>query len=360
MIDERGERRLRKRIARRDIDFFDFLGQRMDNRLEQVFVAQNNGGVASVLDAIFPLFKQPLTDESRLCVVGFRRDIGDVLRLVEVPIDSLVGVVEFVGIFFEILSDEMAAFVLIFHIIIVEIPVEMGASLPFEAVEKALLGLLQHVEADKNVGFVLEIDVVLRRHLPIKTAFVGESLFGESGVEIAVNLVEVVPNRQKFLLELAFGFVGLEIGEKLGEKLLLLGGKIGRVVEFADVADVGENTTRIGEILVNIVEIGKQQLSPREELIEGFVLARDGVENAVKVADEFNRVGHGERAVVAKQVADGDVGGTPDRLVGESGEMVVEEERRALVGKHDGDTGEVRAELADEVFGDVSEKTIFH
>ena len=95
-------------------------------------------------------------------------------------------------------------------------------------------------------------------------------------------------------------------------------------------------------------------------MVERLVLARDSGENAVEVADEFHRIGHFERAVVAKQVADGDVRWAPDGLVGESGEVVVEEERRTLVGEHDSDFRKLGAELADEVFGDVSEKTIFH
>lgn len=360
LIDERGKGRLREWIARRDIDLFDLFGQCVDDALQQVLVAEHNGRVATVGDAVFPLFEQPLTDESSLCGVGFCRDIGDVFRLSEMVVDFLVFVVEFVRKFVEILTNEMATFVVVFHIIIVEIPVETGATLSLEAFEEFLFDFLQHIEAHENVGIVLEINLVEFRHLPIQTTFVSQTLLFESGVERSVNLVEFIPNRQEFLLELAFGLFGLEIGEKLGEKLLLLVGKIGRVVEFVYVAKVGEDAARVGEVFVDVVEVGKQQLSPREELVERFVLARDGGENAVEVADEFHRIGHFERAVVAKQVADGDVRRAPDGLVGESGEVVVEEERRTLVGENDSDFRKLGAELADEVFGDVSEKTIFH
>ena len=131
-------------------------------------------------------------------------------------VDFLVFVVEFVGEFIEILTNEMATFVVVFHIIIVEIPVETGATLSLEAFEEFLFDFLQHVETHENVGVVLEINLVEFRHLPIQTTFVSQTLLFESGVERGVNLVKFVPNSQEFLLELAFGLFGLEIGEKLG------------------------------------------------------------------------------------------------------------------------------------------------
>ena len=96
LVDEGGERRLREWIARRDIDLFDLFGQCVDDALQQVFVAEHNGRVATVGNAVFPLFEQPLANESSLCGVGFCRDIGDVFRLCKMVVDFFVFVVEFV------------------------------------------------------------------------------------------------------------------------------------------------------------------------------------------------------------------------------------------------------------------------
>jgi hypothetical protein len=70
----------------------------------------------------------------------------------------------------------------------------------------------------------------------------------------------------------------------------------------------------------------------------------------VEFADEQDRVCYLECGVAAEEVADGDIGGTPQRTACQTGEVVVEEQRGTLIGKDYGDTGEVGAEAGEQFF----------
>ena len=148
----------------------------------------------------------------------------------------------------------------------------------------------------------------------------------------------------------------VEGGEEPFQHRFLLLGEVAHGVEGVEVAEVVEHGAGIGQALVDIVEIGQQHGAPAPELVEGFVVAGAVVEALVQVADEFDVIGHGEGRVLLHHLADGGVAWAPDGLVGERGKVLVEEERRPLVGEHDGDSRQIVAIFRQEVLGHISQK----
>ena len=144
-----------------------------------------------------------------------------------------------------------------------------------------------------------------------------------------------------------------EVAEELSDDVPLLGGEEGTVVEFVNVAHVGKDTLGRRHVLVDIVEVAQQQLSPAVEVVEGLVDACTFHKTTVQVADEFDGVGHGEVGMTAEEVADRDIGRTPQGLCCETGQMLVEEERGTLVGENHSHPGEIGAETVKQVGGDI-------
>ena len=118
-----------------------------------------------------------------------------------------------------------------------------------------------------------------------------------------------------------------------------------------DVAQIGKHLAGIGHVLIDVVEVGDEQLSPTVEVVERFVDARRGCEYLVQVAHQFDGVGGGERGVLLEELANGEVGGAPDGLLHLRGEALVHEERCSLVGEDDGDACQVLAVFAEYVAG---------
>ena len=117
-----------------------------------------------------------------------------------------------------------------------------------------------------------------------------------------------------------------------------------------------ENVGVVTHVLVEVVKVGEEECSPREEMVEGlWTECGVAAEDVVETADKKYVIGDSQRGVVAEEVADGDIGGAPQRravvfLMGEEGKLLVEEERRALVGEYDSDARHVCAEAAQKVF----------
>ena len=158
----------------------------------------------------------------------------------------------------------------------------------------------------------------------------------------------MTPQAEEALFEFAVVVVG-EVAEEAADHLALLVGEVGYIVELVDVAQVGEDLVGRAHVLVEIVEVGEQQLAPAVEVVEGLVDARAGGEGLVELTDEQDGVGNLQLRVAAEEVADGDVGGAPEGLTSEAGEVLVEEERGTLVGEDDGHAGEVGAISGEQV-----------
>ena len=87
-------------------------------------------------------------------------------------------------------------------------------------------------------------------------------------------------------------------------------------------------------------------------MVEGFVDARTLDKAFVELADEQDGVGDLQRRVAAEEVADGDIGGTPDGVPCQTGEVLVEEQRGAFVGKHHRHARQVGAVSLEQIFCD--------
>ena len=225
----------------------------MDNGLEQGFVAEDDGRAASVGDA---LGGEPLADVTGLDVLRGGGDKGEVARRL------LVGIL-----------------------------IEDGLACLVEATEEGLLHLMEVVEADEGIGVVFELDVGIVDHLAVEGTLVGELAAGELVVEVAVDVADVAPQAQEAFLEFAVMVFG-EVAEESAYHLALLVSEVGHIVELVDVAQVGEDLIGWSHVLVEIVEVGEQQLSPAIEVVEGLVDARAEGEALVEFADEEDGVGN--------------------------------------------------------------------
>ena len=144
-----------------------------------------------------------------------------------------------------------------------------------------------------------------------------------------------------------------EVAEESAQNLTLLVGEEGAVVHLVQVGDVGQHLVGIGHLLVDVVEVGQQQLSPAIEMIQRLVDTRHRRERLVQLAHQLDGVGHTTFGILAEQVADGGVGGAPDGLASLAHQVLIEEQRGALVGEDDGEARQVGAVLAEDVLSHI-------
>ena len=285
--DERGHRRLQQGIAGGDVDFFDALGQTVDHGLQQAFVAEHDGGATTSSQA---LGREPLGDVSGLDVFGGGRDEGDVGR------GRLDGIL-----------------------------IEDGLARLFQATEEHLLYLLQQIEADEGVGVVLELEGFVFGHLTVEGAFVAEVLGGQLAIVGLVDIADMTPQTEEALFEFAV-VIGGKVAEEAANHIALFVSEIRHIVELVDIAQIGKHLIGRGHVLIEVVEVGQEQLSPTIEVVERLVDARTLGEAFVELAHQEDGIGHLEARVTAEEVADGDVGRTPDGAPSQTGEVLVEEQ----------------------------------
>ena len=100
---------------------------------------------------------------------------------------------------------------------------------------------------------------------------------------------------------------------------------------------VGEELLGIDHALVQIVKIVENELSPAVKFVERVGGCADVLlVNLIETADKIKVVGHRERRLGAKEFADGEKGGTPDGLVGQRDEVLIEKQTGTLVGEDNG------------------------
>ena len=329
----------------------------MHNGLQQAFVTQHDGCASACFNPT--VLAKPLAHIAGLDVLGGCCGEGDVLFLGEIVVDGFVVVVEFVGEQLQVLLDVVSAFVVTGHVVSVEIPIEQGFPGIFQSLEELLLNLLQHVEPHKDIDVVVELDVFVVGHLAIECAFVSQPLLGELLVVNGVDVVEMVPKLQEALFEDGV-LLFREIAEELGQQRLLLFGEIIDVVHLVNVAQIGKHLVGISHVLVDVIKVGQQQLPPSIEMVECLVYACYRCEDSMQVADELDGVGNRKGAVLAEEVADGDIAGAPYGFVNQSCQLLVHEQRCTLVGEHNSHPRQICAELVDDVLCDVCQKRCIH
>ena len=147
----------------------------------------------------------------------------------------------------------------------------------------------------------------------------------------------MTPQTEEALFEFAV-VVGGKVAEESANHIALFVREIRYIVEFVNIAQIGKHLVGRGHVLIEVVEVGQEQLSPTVEVVERLVDARTLGEAFVELAHQEDGIGHLEARVTAEEVADGDVGGAPDGASCQTGEVLVEEQRGALVGEHHGYT----------------------
>ena len=125
-----------------------------------------------------------------------------------------------------------------------------------------------------------------------------------------VDLAEMTPQFEELPFECCLMIVG-EVTEELPENALLLVGEIVDTIQLMQVAQVGKHLIGIGHVLVYIIEIGQQQLSPAIEMVERLLDTSALDETLVELANELHRVAYHQIRLLTVQVADGDIRRTP-------------------------------------------------
>ena len=62
-----------------------------------------------------------------------------------------------------------------------------------------------------------------------------------------------------------------EVAEEASDHLALFVGEIGDVIKLMDIPQVLEHLVCRAHVLIQIVEVGQEQLSPAVEMIHGFI-----------------------------------------------------------------------------------------
>jgi len=101
--------------------------------------------------------------------------------------------------------------------------------------------------------------------------------------------------------------VGLHLSEERLKALALLVGEEGEVAHLLPRLKADEELVGIHEILVEVIEVGKHELAPREEMVERLIAARELDISLVKAEDEVYLVGDDERGMAPEEVADGEI-----------------------------------------------------
>ena len=131
---------------------------------------------------------------------------------------------------------------------------------------------------------------------------------------------------------------------------LLLLVEIADVVQFPEVTDIGEYPVCICHILVDVIEVGQQQLSPSVKLVKCLSHIAGHLSICfVEVAYTFDGIGHGQFGVLAEEIRNRNIGWTPERPSGHPCQCLVQEEGCPFVRKDDCYARHVRSVLVKQV-----------
>ena len=240
---------------------------------------------------------------------------------------------------------------LLCHEIIVIVPIELGEAGVSHLPEESLLYFLQEVEADEDVMLEIEVRHFTLYDIAVKHALVGQSVFPQTVSESVVERSEILPDVVELLLQDGFSF---HFAEELLQTFILLFGEEGEVAHLLPCLKVDEQFVGFHKVLVEVIEVGEHELSPREEMVEGLLAACELHVFAVKAEDELYLVGHLQVGMLAEEVTDRYIGRAPDGVSRFVKECLVEEERCTFVREYHGDVGKVlHTVLGDDIFGDV-------
>ena len=275
---------------------------------------------------------------SCLYVLGRCHHERHVLRASHILIDVCRADVKFVGKILQIHGYILASRIGICtivarHIVGVEVPVEVGFASLLQIGKQFLLHLLKQVETYEYVCVILEFYVFSCGNLSVYGTFISYALVSQSLVIVVIYVAEVTPQTQKSFLQLSL-LVMTEVGKESFQQFALLISKIRQVVKLVYVLKVAEYLVGISHILVYVIKVGQQQLSPTIEVVERLVNARTLYKRLMQVAHQLYGVAHYILRVLAEEFADGSICRTPHRLASHTCHIFVHEQCGTLVRKH--------------------------
>ena len=124
------------------------------------------------------------------------------------------------------------------------------------------------------------------------------------------------------------------------------------------VFEVGKHVSGICHVLVYVVEIGKQQFAPAVKMVESLVYAGAFYKAFMQVAYKFYAVACLKRRVASEHFTYGKVCRRPQRAACRPCQNIAKEERRALVGKHNGNARQAVTVFLYYVFCNVIKKCL--
>ena len=231
-----------------------------------------------------------------------------------------------------------------------------------QVTEQSFFHIVEYVEAHKDIRHVRR-DAVgafgkMLRHVFIQRPFVQHSFFFQPCVERGIDVVHPVPQGEELLFQPTVAFDG-KVLEKMFQGLFLAGCQEVAVVQFFDGLYVAEQFMRIGQMLVDVVEVGQHDFAPTVKAVERFRVGYERGIDAVEFAYRENVVATGEVRQRIEQFADGTVTRCPYRPSGHGSQLLVHEKSGAFVGEYHRNVAQVGAETVYEVLGDKSDEC-FH
>lgn len=141
-------------------------------------------------------------------------------------------------------------------------------------------------------------------------------LFSQHLSVSGIYFSQYIPERDEALFEFRHLMDG-EVMEKLADGFFLaFFQKIVVICGGVQIPEVAEQSVRIGQILVGIIEIADQHLTPEIKVVQRFLASGCFAEHPVKVAYELDGISHLQAGRLAEEFADADIGGRPDGTVG--------------------------------------------
>ena len=108
--------------------------------------------------------------------------------------------------------------------------------------------------------------------------------------------------------------------------------EIADVIQFSEVADIGEYQACICQVLVDVIEVCQKQLPPSIELVECLSdIAGHLYIGLVEVAYAFDGIGNGKSGMLTEEIGDRDIGRTPQGVSRHPSQCLIQEEGGSFV-----------------------------
>ena len=271
-----------------DVYVLHLFGQGVKHGHKHSLVAQHHGILLLLCSLRQFQSLHPLGQEACLCI--FRRCREETYLLgsahyVQTAFRQLVRKQ------FQVAQDKFAGFVLVGRIGFgrtsgvehVVVPVEPGLSSLLQAQEERLFHPVQYVEAYEYIAVVVQpLRVQFLHHLAVHHALVGNAQLRQPFAVVPVDVSQLVPQADEFLLQFRPLLDGEVSEEFLYCLLLFLTQVVGDVHDVLQILQVAEEPVCVHQVLVYVVKVTDQQLSPEVEVVQCLFAFRFFAEHPVE------------------------------------------------------------------------------